>query len=195
MTEQKWAASAVEYKSVEALIPYDRNSKMHPESQIHQIANSIREWGWTMPILIDEGDQVIAGHGRLYAAQHLDLKDVPCVVAKGWSEDKKKAYVIADNKLAEKGGWDNSLLYDELKTLSVAEFDLSLIGMDDAFTAMDFTPNINPTTSYDNVSTGDMSKAQDKMISHMDKLTGDRSAQGTEVMCPYCAESFTFDGI
>jgi len=195
MADTKWAADAIQRKNVKDLIPYDRNSKIHPDTQIEQIANSIREWGWTMPILIDEGGQVIAGHGRLYAAQHLDLKDVPCVIATGWSEDKKKAYVIADNKLAEKGGWDTSLLYDELKTLSVAEFDLSLMGMDDAFAAMDYTPNTEPNFSYKEVDDETVTKAGQGMSGMIGAIQNDKAESGVEVMCPYCAESFKFTGV
>jgi len=113
--------------SVDTLIPYDRNPKTHPQEQIQQLANSITEWGWTVPILIDENQTVIAGHGRLYAAKQLGMKDVPCVIAKNWSEDQKKAYIIADNRLSQNGSWDNELLNEELDYLST-NFDMQLMG-------------------------------------------------------------------
>ena len=179
---------------VDDLIPYDRNPNIHSNEQIIQLANSIREWGFTVPILIDEKQVVLAGHGRLFAAKSLGMETVPCITAKGWSDTQKKAYVIADNKLSEGSEWDSSLYFAELKEINSSGFSLDLIGFDENI-SLDFEPNMNPTTSYSDINAGDISKTQDSMSANMDKLTGDRSAQGTEVMCPYCAESFTFDGI
>ena len=87
----------INYK-VDELIPYDTNPRFHSDEQIEQVAKSIKEFGWTMPVLIDEHKELIAGHGRLMAAKRLGIKDVPCLVAQGWSEEQKKAYCIADNK-------------------------------------------------------------------------------------------------
>jgi ParB-like chromosome segregation protein Spo0J len=92
-----WPANHVERRSVSSLIPYARNSRTHPEAQIAQIAASIREWGWTIPILIDEAGGLIAGHGRVLAARMLWIQDVPVMTARGWSEAKRRAYVIAEN--------------------------------------------------------------------------------------------------
>ena len=195
MSDTKWAADKVERRDISGLIPYDRNAKLHPDSQIDQLANSIREWGWTIPILIDENDIVLAGHGRLYAAQQLGLTDVPCMVAEGWSEDKKKAYIIADNKLAEKGGWDNALLYSELKQINDSSFDLSLMGMEDEFDLMDFSPNLEPTTSYTEVTESDISKAGNNIDSSFSERGLDSSKRGQEVICPHCAKSFWFEGM
>lgn len=177
-----------------SLIPYDRNPRTHPDSQIEQLKNSIRQWGWTIPILIDENDQVIAGHGRLFAAQSLGMEDVPCMTAEGWSEEQKKAYIIADNKLAEGGEWDTSLYFSELKSINKAGFDLELVGFDSSI-SLDFEPNLDPLTSFADISDADIGSAETALSDNMDKLTGDRSAKGTEVMCPFCAESFIFDGI
>lgn len=115
-------------RSPSDLIPYDRNPKTHPADQIEQLKASIREWGWTIPILIDEASGVIAGHGRLYAASEMGLEEVPCIVASDWPEDKKRAYVIADNRLAENGAWDDALLTEEFAALAGSEFDLPLTG-------------------------------------------------------------------
>jgi ParB-like chromosome segregation protein Spo0J len=93
---------------------------------VAQIAASIREWGWTTPILVDEAGSIIAGHGRLQAARRLQMTEVPVVVATGWSEAQKRAYVIADNKLALNAGWDNELLALELGELGDLGFDLEL---------------------------------------------------------------------
>ena len=103
----QWPADKVERRPISELIPYARNSRTHSDAQVAQIAASIREWGWTMPILVDEDGNVIAGHGRIMAAQKLGIADVPCMTATGWSEAKRRAYVIADNKLALNAGWDD----------------------------------------------------------------------------------------
>ncbi len=120
----------VEKRSVDALIPYAKNSRTHSESQVAQIAASIKEWGWTTPLLVDESGGIIAGHGRLLAAQKLGMKEVPVIVADGWTDHQKRAYIIADNKLALNAGWDEELLAIELADLRDAGFDLDLIGFD-----------------------------------------------------------------
>ena len=107
-------ADKVERWPLERLVPYAKNSRTHSDAQVAQIAASIREWGWTTPILVDEAGGIIAGHGRLQAARRLQMAEVPVVVASGWSEAQKRAYVIADNKLALNAGWDNELLALEL---------------------------------------------------------------------------------
>tara|TARA_R100001443_G_scaffold47628_1_gene60205 strand:+ start:2486 stop:3112 length:627 start_codon:yes stop_codon:yes gene_type:complete len=89
------------------------------------------EWGWTNPVLVDESGNVLAGHGRILAARQLGYEDVPTMVADGWTEAQKKAYVIADNKLAENAGWDTGMLSVELGELDTDGFDLSLIGFDE----------------------------------------------------------------
>ena len=127
MPAPKWPADKVERRKVSELIPYARNARTHSDAQVRQIAASIEEWGWTNPILIDEKSTIIAGHGRVMAADKLGLKDVPVMVASGWSEAQKKAYVLADNQLALNAGWDTEMLSLELKDLQ-GEFDLDLIG-------------------------------------------------------------------
>jgi ParB-like chromosome segregation protein Spo0J len=96
------------------LIPYARNARTHAEDQVAQIAASIREWGWTNPVLVGEDGTIIAGHGRVLAARKLRIPDVPVMVAAGWSDAQKRAYTIADNKLTLNGGWDQDLLALEL---------------------------------------------------------------------------------
>ncbi len=125
-----WPADKVERRNISELIPYVRNSRTHSEAQVGQIAASIREWGWTMPILCDENANVIAGHGRIMAAQKLGIDDVPCMTATGWSEAKRRAYVIADNKLALNADWDNEALGVEFAELKELGFDLELTGFD-----------------------------------------------------------------
>jgi len=116
---------------IDRLIPYARNARTHSEAQIAQIAASIREWGWTTPILVDENGTVLAGHGRLAAARQLQMTKVPVIVASGWSDAKRRAYVLADNKLALNAGWDNELLALELGELGDLGCDLELTGFTD----------------------------------------------------------------
>jgi hypothetical protein len=96
------------------------------------------EWGWTNPVLIDESGMIIAGHGRVMAAQSLGYDEAPVMVAVGWSEAQKKAYVIADNKIGELGGWDKKFLLDEIRDLKIDDFDVALTGFDDV-AMVDFT--------------------------------------------------------
>lgn len=125
---KNWPATEVKLMNTDKLVPYARNSRVHGEQQVAQIAASIQEWGFTVPILIDEENTLIAGHGRLLAAQKLELDKVPVMVAKGWSDAQRRAYVIADNKLTENSTWDEELLKVEIKQLEMDQFDISTLG-------------------------------------------------------------------
>ena len=122
----------VEYRKVEALIPYARNPRTHAESQIVKIAASIVEYGWTNPILIDGENGIIAGHGRLAAARKLGLDQVPVIELAHLTSAKKRALVIADNRLALDAGWDEEMLALELTDLSDLGYNLALTGFEDA---------------------------------------------------------------
>lgn len=122
----------IEYVATDDLIPYINNSRTHSESQIKQIAASIREFGFTNPILIDEQNTVIAGHGRLLAADFLSLSKVPSIRLTGLTDEQRQAYVIADNKLALNAAWDEEMLKQEIETLQMLDFDLDLIGFSDS---------------------------------------------------------------
>ena len=126
-----WPADHVERRAIEALIPYVNNARTHSDAQVAQIAASMKEWGWTNPILVDETGLIIAGHGRVMAARKLGLTEAPVMVAKGWTEAQKKAYVLADNQLAANAGWNAELLSTELKGLDASGFDLTLLGFGD----------------------------------------------------------------
>jgi site-specific DNA-methyltransferase (adenine-specific) len=121
-------AEKIEQWAIERLVPYARNARTHSNNQVAQIAASIKEWGWTTPILVDETGNIIAGHGRTMAARQLNIKEVPVMVAEGWSDTKKRAYILADNKLALNAGWDNEMLALELSELQGLDFDLDLTG-------------------------------------------------------------------
>lgn len=118
----------VTYRDIGGLIPYVNNSRTHSDEQVKQVAASIREFGFTNPVLIDENSTVIAGHGRIMAANLLGLAQVPTITLAGLTDAQKKAYVIADNKLALNAGWDEELLKVELQGLKDLDFDLDLLG-------------------------------------------------------------------
>jgi hypothetical protein len=123
-------ADKVERWKIERLVPYARNARTHSDEQVAQIAASIREWGWTTPVLVDEDGGIIAGHGRTLAAQRLQMTEVPVMVARGWNDAKKRAYILADNKLALNAGWDEEILQIELLALKDEGFNIDLIGFD-----------------------------------------------------------------
>ena len=112
------------------LVPYARNSRTHDDAQVAQIAASIKEFGFTNPILIDEDNGIIAGHGRLSAARKLGIDDVPCLRLGHLTDAQKRAYVIADNRLALNAGWDEEMLKVEFAELGDLGFDLELTGFD-----------------------------------------------------------------
>lgn len=125
-------AQRIELWAIDMLKPYDRNPRTHDESQLAKLANSIREFGFTNPILVDGMLGIIAGHGRLEAAKRIGLTEVPVIVLDYLTHEQKQAYIIADNRLALDAGWDEELLAGELQALDDAGFDLSLTGFDDS---------------------------------------------------------------
>jgi len=130
----------IEQVAVTALIPYAKNSRTHDDAQVAQIAASIKEFGWTNPILIDGDKGIIAGHGRLMAARKLGMTEVPVIELKDLTPTQKKAYIIADNRLALNAGWDDQLLTIELNELLADKFSLDLLG----FNADELNALLNP---------------------------------------------------
>src|SRR3954451_10318898 len=126
----KWPADKVERRPLDSLILNARNARTHSEAQIDQIAASIHEWGWTTPVLVTEQGMIIAGHGRVRAARKLGLREVPVMVASGWSKAQIQAYALADNKLALNAGWDEAILALEIGELQDAGFEIDLTGFD-----------------------------------------------------------------
>ena len=118
------------YKDINSLIPYVNNARTHSDEQILQVAGSIKEFGFTNPVLIDEQGGIIAGHGRVMAAKKLGLTEVPTITLAGLTDAQRKAYVIADNKLALNADWDFELLRIEYKALEELNFDLDVLGFD-----------------------------------------------------------------
>jgi len=116
---------------IESLAPYEKNARTHSEEQISQIAKSISEFGFTNPILVDGEKGIIAGHGRLAAAKKLGIKDVPIIELSHLTPAQKRAYIIADNKLALNAGWDEAVLAEEIEALKLEDFDIDLLGFSD----------------------------------------------------------------
>lgn len=135
----------IEYMPLHSLTPYARNARTHSADQVAQIAESIKIFGWTNPVLIDEAGGIIAGHGRIMAAEMMGMADVPCIRLSHLSEMERRAYALADNKLALNAGWDEMLLVAELDELMGADFDLSTIGFSLAeLNNLIGTPNTGP---------------------------------------------------
>jgi DNA modification methylase len=143
VSADRWPATKVEMRAVDLLLPYARNARSHSEAQVGQIAASMRRFGFTIPMLVAEDGTVISGHGRLLAAQRLGLAGVPVMVARGWSEEDRRVYCLADNRLAETSVWDPETLALEWKDLVAlgAGEDLSMIGFSEDDIA-DLVPGI-----------------------------------------------------
>src|SRR5262245_7278735 len=124
----------IENRAVEALRPYARNARTHSRKQIRQIARSIERFGFCNPVLVDDQGEIIAGHGRVAAAKLLGIEQVPTVKLAHLSEVEKRAYILADNRLAEKAGWDREILAIELQALVDLEFEVELTGFETAET-------------------------------------------------------------
>ena len=124
---------------VEELVPYARNARQHEDSQIDLIANSIREFGFLNPVLIDKDKNVIAGHGRILAAKKIGMEKVPVLYVEGLTEEQRRAYILADNRLTELGSWDTGIVLSELQELQDLDFDVALTGFEVPETAGDFS--------------------------------------------------------
>jgi len=125
-----WPADRLERWPIERLIPYANNARLHSEADLDKLAAAIRKWGWTTPVLVDEQGNLLAGHGRIAAAPRAGVTSIPVIVARGWSEEEKRAYRLADNQLAARASWDPDLLGRELQELGFGGFDLGLIGFE-----------------------------------------------------------------
>ena len=138
----KWPADKVERWPIDRLLPYARNARTHSNEQIAQVAASIREWGWTNPVLIGENGEIIADHCRVLAGKKLGLTEVPIMLATGWSEAQKRAYSLADNQLPLNAEWNPDLLRLELDELKALDFDIDLLGFEDDIARA--LPNVGP---------------------------------------------------
>jgi ParB-like chromosome segregation protein Spo0J len=129
---KSWPASNQQSRPLRSLAPYARNARIHTPDQVSKIAASMKQFGWTMPVLIDEAGEIIAGHGRVLGAEANGWGEelVPVIVAEGWTEDQKRAYRIADNKLSLSSSWDEEALRLEMVALDASGFDLALTGFE-----------------------------------------------------------------
>ena len=161
----------IETRPVAKLLPYVSNSRTHSDAQVAQIAASIKEFGWTNPILIDGDNTIIAGHGRLLAARKLGMESVPAIVLDHLSKAQQRALVIADNQLALNAGWDIQLLKAEIEDLNLEGFDLELLGFDERELAnFILEANFEPGTEDDQ---GKLDQLEPKMV-----------------ICPHCQSEF-----
>ena len=161
------------YKTVATadLIPYARNSRTHSDAQVAKLAASIKEFGFLNPIITDGANGIIAGHGRVMAAQKLGLDVLPCIEAAHLTEAQRRAYVIADNRMALDAGWDDEMLKVELRDLDAQGFDLTLTGFEvGEMTAIFDEPNFEPGTEEDQ---GKLDELEPKMV-----------------QCPHCGQDF-----
>jgi ParB family transcriptional regulator, chromosome partitioning protein len=159
------------WRNIADLIPYARNSRTHSDEQVAQIAASIKEFGWTNPILTDGDNGLIAGHGRLLAARKLGHKEVPTIELIGLTDTQKKAYIIADNKLALNAGWDDEALKIEIADLLADGFTLSVLGFNtDELQKLLDVPDFEPATEDDQ---GKLDELDPKWIA-----------------CPHCGKEF-----
>jgi ParB-like chromosome segregation protein Spo0J len=161
----------IETRPVADLIPYIANSRTHSDAQVAQIAASIKEFGWTNPILIDGDNTIIAGHGRLLAARKLGMESVPAIVLDHLSKAQQRALVIADNQLALNAGWDLDMLKAEIEDLNLEGFDLELLGFDERELGnFILEANFEPGTEDDQ---GKLDQLEPKMV-----------------ICPHCQSEF-----
>jgi len=173
-------------KQVGELSAYENNTRNHNEQQVEMLAKSIQEFGFTNPILIDDSNIIIAGHGRFAAATHLGLTEVPTIVLGGLTEAQKKAYRIADNKIGEESTWDWEKLELEFDEIMKLDFDINFTGfnLDLDIGNTNFDPEYEPRVDNRDVTEQDLEKAADK-------LNNSVSVQKvSEVMCPHCGEEF-----
>lgn len=141
----------LELRRIDSLIPYANNARTHSADQIELLRRNLREFGFVAPIIIDADGNIIAGHGRVMAAAAEGMETVPCVIADGLSEEQRKAYILADNRLCELGGWDSDLLNKELEALDLSGFDVSLTGfaLPDTFDEAEIVEDDPPEVSED----------------------------------------------
>lgn len=129
--KKAWPAQEIKLIPISQLVLNEHNAHVHTLEQIEQISRSMDEFGWTIPVLVDEKNVILGGHGRVRAARLKGWTEAPIVTARGWSEEQKRAYLIADNKIAENASWDRKRLQLELRGLIAADFNVALVGFSD----------------------------------------------------------------
>lgn len=188
--------TTIEIRAPKALRAHPRNSRTHSQAQVAQVMESIRQFGFTVPVIITESGVIVAGHCRTLAAERLGMTGIPCIVARGWTEAQTRAYIIADNRLTENGQWDAQMLGEELHFLAGAGFDVTVTGIgDDEIRAMlsadaAYQPNLRPGANSRSVSQDDITRTEAAMEAA-------RRAAMTQSLvtctCPHCGEDFQLD--
>ena len=177
---------------IDKLKPHPKNPRIHPDSAIEKLERSIKEFGWTNPILVTEENYVLAGHARLKAAKKAGLKEVP-VIYLPLKGAKAEAYILADNRLQEETFFNDAELQSLIKDLSVEDIDLSITGFDEAeldylLERTNFSPNLLPTLATDEIDDMDISKKENELESRFNNEYSYRT-----IVCPYCGEELTID--
>ena len=176
------------YKPIKELLDYSQNPREHPEHQVSLLAESIKEMGWTFPILIDKHNIIIAGHGRKLAAEKLGLDSVPTIIKNDLSETQVKAYRLQDNQLPLNAIWNDDFLKTEIDALIDTNYDVSKLGFDASLTPPSFEPNVQPNTDGNFVSDEELAEAMANMgVGGSDAETAKGSVQ---VACPECGHDF-----
>lgn len=164
----------IEMWPVERLKPYAKNARTHSPEQIEKIAASIATYGFNAPILVDSDDGIVAGHGRLAAAKELGLEEVPVIILDHLTEKQRRAYILADNRLAELSGWDVNLLADELTALREDRFDIEVLGWSDA----ELEDLLDKPFEFEPATEDEQGKLDEK------------KAQEIDCVCPNCGHEF-----
>lgn len=191
----------VEYLNLDELQTYEKNSRIHNKEQIIQLSKSMKEFGFTNPIIIDEDNMILAGHGRVEAFKMLDktyfetgINKIPCVRLQNLTKDQKKAYVIADNKIAENSEWNYDLYMSELKYLNDINFDLTTIGLEADMSFGDYSPTYSHNLQTNTVNEQDITTSQENINNNLDHYQRDTSENAKEVICPKCKYEFKVEG-
>jgi ParB-like chromosome segregation protein Spo0J len=185
-----WSRYKIERRKLGQIKPDERNARDHSPEQITQLVSSMVEWGWTWPLLVDEHDKLIAGHGRLEAAKKLNLVEAPVIVARGWTEAQKRAYAVADNRLGETSTWNVPKLRMALSELRLEGADLNLLAFSKAELGRlekGFSPNLQPMAGSQRITQEDIDKAQTK-LGNAFTVAGQQEIVYVE--CPHCGEKY-----
>lgn len=200
---QRWASETSVLTSLTKLRPSPVNARQHSQEQIDQIAGAIDEWGWTVPILADETGMILAGHGRFAAASYMGLDEVPVITVTGWTDDQKRAYVLADNQIALNATWDDKLFSMELADLQMIDpgwadvigFQITDLPTFAGSTAGGggeaYTPTYQPQTA---AGQGVTDAQVNSAASQLGGAFQERAKQALiEIACPHCAELITLN--
>ena len=193
----------IEQIEISKLVAYENNPKVHPDHQIKQLEKSLKEFGWTTPVLIDDNNVVVAGHGRLEAAMRSNIKSAPCVRLSSLNDHQIKAYRIADNRLSEMGRWDKFILADEFSGLMSSDFNVEATGFSDGFVksvldgGSDFeVPEIEREADYTpKIGSTEVSADQMQRTSESEHTKAEREAMAEKereetIICPHCGQGF-----